>query len=347
MRLSANLDIQLRRPAAFQLPNAKRGFSLLELLVVIAVLLTLIAILVPTFRYARDEARATATRSTLGNIDLAIAAYRSDFVGAFPPGGTGHGGFSNPGTYGFNTLTMALAGWRGAARDGQDGPGFKLTSESRVYGPYYYTPSTFKRYQAPSDFPNPEAAANCIPAFRSEMYNSQNTPPFENAAYLDGWGSPIFYLPGNARFDHDSGGNTQRTNLAMTDLPATASTFNLMAPDVTDHTNTSTTTGAARYKIGGVDVYSRLVPYTPAGHWDVATTPRGLCWFANTASSAASSPLNPVVGLKFRQRIGQTDLTRDFLDPRAPLMGRNTYLLYSPGKDRLYYTGDDIISSGS
>lgn len=57
----------------------KRGFTLIELLVVIAIIAILAAILFPVFAKAREAARATACKSNLKQIGLAVAMYVQDY----------------------------------------------------------------------------------------------------------------------------------------------------------------------------------------------------------------------------------------------------------------------------
>ena len=57
----------------------RRAFTLIELLVVIAIIAILAAILFPVFARAREAARATACKSNLKQIGLALNMYASDY----------------------------------------------------------------------------------------------------------------------------------------------------------------------------------------------------------------------------------------------------------------------------
>ena len=59
------------------------AFSLLELLVVVAIIATLTAILLPTLGQSRDAARAAVCQSHLHQTALATAGYHHDFAGRF------------------------------------------------------------------------------------------------------------------------------------------------------------------------------------------------------------------------------------------------------------------------
>ncbi len=60
-----------------------RGFTLVELLVVIAIIVVLVAILYPVFQSVRERARETQCIANLNSIAVAVKAYRQDF-GRYP-----------------------------------------------------------------------------------------------------------------------------------------------------------------------------------------------------------------------------------------------------------------------
>jgi len=70
----------------------RRAFTLLELLVVIAIIALLVAILVPSFRQARDLAKWSACLAHLKQVGLAMRMYVEDNNGYLTPRYGGQGG---------------------------------------------------------------------------------------------------------------------------------------------------------------------------------------------------------------------------------------------------------------
>jgi prepilin-type N-terminal cleavage/methylation domain-containing protein/prepilin-type processing-associated H-X9-DG protein len=70
----------------FALPSGKsRAFTLLELLIVIAIIALLAAILFPVLMNARESARQTTCQNNLKQISLAISLYQQDYDGYYVP----------------------------------------------------------------------------------------------------------------------------------------------------------------------------------------------------------------------------------------------------------------------
>ena len=65
----------------------RRGFTLVELLVVIGIITLLIGILFPALRGARTNAKITSCRALLSALDTGIASFKADstFGGTLPP----------------------------------------------------------------------------------------------------------------------------------------------------------------------------------------------------------------------------------------------------------------------
>jgi prepilin-type N-terminal cleavage/methylation domain-containing protein len=62
----------------------RRGFTLIELMVVVAIIALLIAILMPAVQAAREAARRTTCRNNLKQVGLALHNYL-DTARVFPP----------------------------------------------------------------------------------------------------------------------------------------------------------------------------------------------------------------------------------------------------------------------
>jgi len=63
---------------------SRRGFTILELMAVVAVIAVLANILVPNFVRARATGRMSSCSSNLKNISTALEMYRNDWKGDFP-----------------------------------------------------------------------------------------------------------------------------------------------------------------------------------------------------------------------------------------------------------------------
>lgn len=69
--------------------RSRKGFTLIELMIVIAIIAILAAILVPNFIRARAQGQLTACKSNLKNIGTACEMYSTDSAGRYPTGLTG------------------------------------------------------------------------------------------------------------------------------------------------------------------------------------------------------------------------------------------------------------------
>ncbi len=63
--------------------NLERGFTLIELLLVLVILATLAAVVVPKFTRRSEQARITATRTDIANLEVALDAFEID-TGRYP-----------------------------------------------------------------------------------------------------------------------------------------------------------------------------------------------------------------------------------------------------------------------
>ena len=119
--------------------TSQRGFTLVELLIVMLIIGTLIGLLVPTIGRALRMVRSTMTRRTINEIGMGLESYKKDF-GDYPPSVYDR---SYPRT-GAEKLVFYLRGPRdsgwGAGAGGllPEHAGGSRT-RTRTYGPYYDT----------------------------------------------------------------------------------------------------------------------------------------------------------------------------------------------------------------
>lgn len=64
--------------------SKRSGFTLIELMIVIAIIAILAAILVPNFIRARAQGQLTSCKSNLKNIGTALEMYSTDYGGRYP-----------------------------------------------------------------------------------------------------------------------------------------------------------------------------------------------------------------------------------------------------------------------
>ncbi|MFO7959094.1 MAG: type II secretion system major pseudopilin GspG [Candidatus Brocadiia bacterium] len=72
-----------RESGLTQRSRARRGFTLIELLLVMVILSVLAAVVVPKFTRRSEQARTTAARTDIANLELALDAFEID-TGRFP-----------------------------------------------------------------------------------------------------------------------------------------------------------------------------------------------------------------------------------------------------------------------
>jgi prepilin-type N-terminal cleavage/methylation domain-containing protein len=128
----------------------KKGFTLIELMIVIAIIAILAAVLVPNFMRAREASRLTACKSNLKNISTAVETYSNDWDGLYP-GGTG----------GINSVEEIKSGGANGLGALQDDYIQKPTKCPTAKGNYYFSQSQSVRYwiycpATPSPGPNKE-----------------------------------------------------------------------------------------------------------------------------------------------------------------------------------------------
>ncbi|MBM3460522.1 MAG: prepilin-type N-terminal cleavage/methylation domain-containing protein [Armatimonadetes bacterium] len=61
------------------------GFTLVEIMIVIAIMGALLGILLPSYTHAMAQGKLSACKSNLKNLSTAIETYRNDYGGQAPP----------------------------------------------------------------------------------------------------------------------------------------------------------------------------------------------------------------------------------------------------------------------
>ncbi len=76
----------MKKPSSFSPPRREAAFTLVELLVVVAIIAILAAILFPVFARARENARRSSCQSNLKQMGIGLLQYTQDYDERFPMG---------------------------------------------------------------------------------------------------------------------------------------------------------------------------------------------------------------------------------------------------------------------
>lgn len=108
-----------------QASTRRRGFSLIELLVVIMVITVIISIIVPALGYARASAKVTASRQLVGTVTQSIAAFELSerrTPGVFTPTEMGSQAAMQGGLSAMQNMILDMAGGWKSSLDAGDTP---------------------------------------------------------------------------------------------------------------------------------------------------------------------------------------------------------------------------------
>ena len=333
--------------------NAFGGFTLVEILVVLAVVAILISILVPVLSWAEARARMTATAGDMRTIALALDAYHADF-GMYPNSGLASS--SPSGLYYDKTdskyaippyradelLAEALIGYLPGELDGapasgtgyapsntntlEETKGFAMAPYHRVYGPYADIGSTNLTEVLPAaSWSDPNVAlyyfADAFPPRDGAGIN------FGNPAQL--LPNPILYFSANPTPQPDASNNNYTLIFGDTTGVTTGGTVTYGIFNIPDDE------GAAS---GGTPPAATVFP--TGTYADGALSP---------GTTAAGTPTSASPAAAFLSLIGDNPAAGqpyNVLYPGANIIGQHSYLLIGAGPDGNYFTGDDVVYGG-
>ncbi len=169
--------------------TARRGFTLIEMLVIVVILILLIGIIAPAVLGVRQQAKRAASLATITLLEGAINAYRQDFESqyaadwrALPDSemldeldGTSLSASGR--LYGRHRLVWCLTGLQYAdgavIDDGADGYGFRTVTRGPVHGPYNGAEGV-ETTDPPTEADDPPLAF--VDAFGNEIYYYRYDP---------------------------------------------------------------------------------------------------------------------------------------------------------------------------
>ncbi len=161
-----------QRPAR---PAPRRGFTLMEILVVIAILIVLVGLLVSVGAHARESARIRQTRITLHTLDGLMKDYLKQYPEPAIP--TENNYWKQP------QIVSA-----GSAYDETCVPDYTKQFPSSITAP---------KVAAPTSDPIYWVKALTANAPQSIAPLTKSADPLGNSVILDAWGTPIRYIPYN------------------------------------------------------------------------------------------------------------------------------------------------------
>jgi prepilin-type N-terminal cleavage/methylation domain-containing protein/prepilin-type processing-associated H-X9-DG protein len=149
-----------------------RGFTLVELLVVIGIIAVLVGVLLPTLAKARQSAYTVACAANLRSIGQGIANYLVDSKGVFPPSNFYKGFSYENGDQEPKEPTNGYVHWSSFLYSRKDLPGANAGTDSDPYGP----DTAFRSLTGWSMFRCPALANGGLPPANTFPGNSDGLP---------------------------------------------------------------------------------------------------------------------------------------------------------------------------
>jgi prepilin-type N-terminal cleavage/methylation domain-containing protein len=169
----------------------RKGFTIVELLVVVSIIALLVGILLPAIGKARDQAQLTRSQANIKQISTAINTYAAEFADRQPTWIK-----DNISTYGNYTPGAAVAAFTNYANANGDEPhpmmglGYGRSGAAPVV--WFYAPPPVSPNGTPNPFQPIVFAAGTFKGFGSfRMPNALAV-----SSYLSGrWYDPVYYAP--------------------------------------------------------------------------------------------------------------------------------------------------------
>ncbi len=346
----------------------RRGFTLVELLTVIAIISLLIGILVPSLTAARNQAKKTASSAQIASLDTGTEMFRNDF-NQYPRSGGTNPFEAAPGQDPYNSGNVFLSGaqWLGLSLMGADRQGYvKPTRENDAVAPdsfidsadweeWYnvapnrdysrfgpYADQDPKNSKTPNEFinelPNGAAGAPSILFGSNDIAGGTGgSGPWNNGRipmFVDSFGFPILYYRANP--------NAKR--------PVSVGSGGGLEVGSYDHTHNAMFTGFdgqnGQYPLTGAD---RGWDLTGGGGYASASEPvhpAGKLGFVDSApGQAPTRPESPsfTASIYDVQVFDQT--SRDGgVRGKVVANKSDSFILWSPGRDGLWGTSDDVTN---
>lgn len=115
--------------------QSRGGFTLVELMAVVAIIALLIGISIPAVMYAQRAAAIAAAQQQMASIKFALNTYEGDFD-AFPPSDHNKLGSGFNGDWGSEILAKLLVGYGDDDTPWDQKDGFGIKRQGVEYGPY-------------------------------------------------------------------------------------------------------------------------------------------------------------------------------------------------------------------
>ncbi|MEE9294570.1 MAG: type II secretion system protein [Phycisphaerae bacterium] len=342
-----------------------RAFTLIELMVAVAIIAVLISILVPAFSAVHTNAKKVATKATIGVLDRGLESFRGEQAlgGVYPPSQSDRDAYgfvmaSNPflppgvsvvPVSGANLLVYAMtgadrlgtAGFRDIDGDGLWDNDQHNDSTTTPPGAYALDPDTAEplhpRYPGAGSTYVDEPTAKSIRTAREMedtgeiLSNVSGTTAVERSAdqpfFTDKWGRPILYY---------------RANRAASSMVGDVSSDEIGVYNVQNNRLfTGVTISGSTPSWKGIDF--------GAGKADSVHGLNSRMGATNFGRGSGAYPerdnlgLNVILGTGFANTFQQFIYNPDVTQRNEPV-NRNTYLLISAGADAVYGSSDDVVN---